>query len=206
VLTKSDLVAQPILRLIWSLALTTLRQAKRLVFIGYSMPLTDIAASFLFREGTQHLDQASAIRVVTIDEGKAKLNRLVGAYKQVFPQITREQFDLSGAVQWVRDNLTTWLYDSRGRPIAFRSLGSIVSRDGHLIGTIRSYLLDRQDIWDGAYKGEIVNGNRFLRAEAAPDDDRGSDSAVPIPAVPRIPDPIAPFPLPPGYRDVELPS
>jgi hypothetical protein len=56
VLTKAELAEQPVLRLVWKLALKSLKAAKRAVFIGYSMPLTDVAAGFLFREGLAHLD------------------------------------------------------------------------------------------------------------------------------------------------------
>lgn len=179
-----------------------------MVFIGYSLPLTDIAAGFLFREGLRHLDHAKAITVVDFarDEPQrtAKISGLLAAYRNVFPDITPGQFELVGAEQWVRDNLTQWLYDSRGEPVAFHALGYIVSRSGRFIGTIRNYFPDRHDIWHGHYKGEIVDDNRFLRVEPAPPGDRGPSPVPPLPQVPRIPDTIAPIDLPSGYHDVEL--
>ena len=53
VLTKSGLVEQPILRLVWSLAHRELMKADRVTFIGYSLPTTDIAAGTLFRHPNQ---------------------------------------------------------------------------------------------------------------------------------------------------------
>jgi hypothetical protein len=208
VLTKTDLVDQPILRLLWSLALNALKRAKRVAFIGYSLPLTDIAASFLFREGMSHAEESREIAVVDFagndEQKREKLPRLLTAYRNVFPHITEAHFDFSGGAGWVRDNLTTWLYDSRGTPIAFEALGHIVSRDGNFIGTIRNYFPGRDDIWHGHYKGEIVSGNRLLRADPPPTEDRGGPQPPPLPEVPRVPESIAPMTLPQGYRDLDI--
>jgi hypothetical protein len=125
-------------------------------------------------------------------------------YRSVFPGIKPEQINFSGAATWVRDNLTEWLYDSQGNPIAFNALGNIVSRNGQFIGDIRGYFPPRQDIWHGHYKGEIVEGNRFLRADPAPTNDRGGSAPPHLPQVPRCPDAIGPINLPAGYKDVEL--
>lgn len=208
VLTKTDLVEQPILRLTWSLAINVLRRAKRVVFIGYSLPLTDVAAGFLFREGLRHLEPATAITVVDFArddrDREEKLSRLLEAYRAVFRGIGADRFHFSGAAAWIRDNLTEWLYDSRGEPIAFRAREKVVSRAGGFIGTVRGYYGDRQDIWCGGYKGEIVEGNRLLRVEPAPTDDRGGHPPEHFPHVPRLPDAINPMTVPPGYRDFDL--
>lgn len=122
ILTKGELVEQPILRLLWSKAHELLSNAKRVVFIGYSMPLTDIASGFLFRESLQHL-APEFITVVTrpSDEtgSQVELAELLRAYQNVFPRLTEANMDRSGARKWVFDNLTQWLYDSHGQPIAF---------------------------------------------------------------------------------------
>jgi hypothetical protein len=128
------------------------------------LPLTDVGGGFLFREGLHHLDCAEAITVVDFarddEEKAAKLPKLMSSYRNIFPSITPEQFFFSGAVHWVRDNMTEWLYDSQGNPVAFRALGVIVSRSGRFIGTIRDYIPSRQDIWHYSYKCEIFQGNR----------------------------------------------
>jgi hypothetical protein len=48
VLTKSDLVEQPVLRVIWSRAFDLLEAADKVTCVGYSLPVTDIAAGTLF--------------------------------------------------------------------------------------------------------------------------------------------------------------
>jgi hypothetical protein len=207
VLTKSGLVQEPVLRIVWSCARSVLREAKRVVFIGYSLPLTDIAAGFLFREGLRKVEQAIAVTVVDFAKGQKeseeKLTLLLSSYRNVFPAITPKQFEFSGADEWLRDNLTDWLYDSRGNAVAFNALGHIVSRDGRFIGTIRGYYPGRQDIWHGIYKGEIVQGNRLLRADPSPTEDRGGTYPPPLPEVPRIPDAIGAIDLPSGLLDID---
>jgi hypothetical protein len=206
VLTKEGLVKEPVLQVVWSSARSVLLDAKRVVFIGYSLPRTDIAAGFLFREGLRHLQDPTAITVVNLadneEQQKMKLGELLPAYKDVFPSITAAQFDFSGAEKWLRNNLTQWLYDSRGNPVAFNALRHIVSRDRRFIGTIAGYL-GRQDIWNETYKGEIVEGNRLLTVENPPTEKRGAIRPPPLPQIPCIPDPIGPMSLPAGYRDID---
>ena len=48
ILTKSALNEQPILRRIWATAYKAINEAEHIVFVGYSLPITDIAASYLF--------------------------------------------------------------------------------------------------------------------------------------------------------------
>jgi SIR2-like domain len=208
ILAKTSLVEQPIMRLIWSRAIEALRRAKRVVFIGYSLPRTDIAASFLFREGLAHLDAAADVTVVDYvkagDDPKQRLDDLLASYSQVFPRIQREQFDLSGGADWVRDTGAEWLYDSHGRAVAYRALKHIYTRNGDFFGTIRNYDHPRQDIWNHKYKAEIVDGNRLLRAEPPPADNRGpADSPGPI-QVPRLPASVDPMAIPPGFVDVDF--
>jgi hypothetical protein len=210
ILTKADLVEQPILRIMWSFALQTLQRSKRVVFIGYSLPPTDIASGFLFREGLRHLDQSKVITVVdfALDEVERndRLEKLGGAYKNVFPKITKEQFQFGGGVQWIRDNLTKWLFDSKGKPIAFKANQAIISRTGRFIGTIRGYYASRNDIWEHHYVGEIVNANRLLSFDKPPSENRGGGAPSSLPGLPTEPPPIDPIELPARYHDVKLPQ
>jgi hypothetical protein len=208
VLTKTELVEQPILRLTWSLALASLRQAKKVVFLGYSMPLTDIAASFLFREGLRHLEHSKDVEVVDFiandGERGPKLDRLLPAYRSVFPDIAPERFVFSGAIPWIRDNLTQWLYDSTGEPVAFIAIDHVFSRSGRFIGTIRVYEPTHHvEIWHGPYKGEIVEGNRLLWACSPPTEDKGGSAPFFLAQVPRSPEAIGPIKLPVGYADLD---
>jgi hypothetical protein len=53
--------------------------------------------------------------------------------------------------------MARWLYDSKGRPIAFVSGENVFSRGGRFIGKLAG-----DEIWHGRYKGEIVRDDRFL--------------------------------------------
>jgi hypothetical protein len=101
ILTKSALVGQPILRLVWSRAYNELEEADEVAFIGYSLPPTDIAARFLFREALSKLDTA-AIRVVNRASGESSREEIVRAYRAAFPSLQDNQFDFQGALDWCR--------------------------------------------------------------------------------------------------------
>jgi hypothetical protein len=211
ILTKTELVQQPILRLLWSKAHELLFNAKRVVFIGYSMPLTDIATGFLFRESLQ-FPSPDLITVVTRPsvetESQAERAELLRAYQNVFPKLTERQIVCSGARQWVFDNLTHWLYDSHGNPIAFIYGKHVISRSGRFFGT----MIDSELVWgDGqgdqsTYMGQLEQGNRLFFQEdlkAAPKYTMVEAPALPgIPAV--VPPQIGPCAFRPGVRDVEI--
>jgi hypothetical protein len=97
VLTKADLSLQPALRLVWSLAYQALSMANRVVFVGYSMPATDIAAKVLFKESASG---RADIRVVNLATEQDDRNRLTAAYRFVFPNLTEDRFDFDGASAW----------------------------------------------------------------------------------------------------------
>ena len=102
VLVKSILLEQPILGLTWTLAYKTLKDAEEVAFLGYSLPRTDIAASFLFREALSALP-TDCIRVVNLaanDEEKAAIKSV---YREVFPEIKDNQFDFRGALEWAKE-------------------------------------------------------------------------------------------------------
>jgi hypothetical protein len=99
VLMKSSLVEQPILRLLWSLARQTLERAQRVVFVGYSLPITDLAAAYLFRES---IGAECQIEVVNYVSTERERSNLLEAYRRVFPRITETEFDFGGALEWSR--------------------------------------------------------------------------------------------------------
>lgn len=88
VLVKSVLVEQPILRRIWSWAYRELRQAEQVVFIGYSLPVTDIAASFLFHEAIQRNTQVSVVNWAPKEKTQQGIRSI---YQKIFPQLQDEQ-------------------------------------------------------------------------------------------------------------------
>ena len=72
VLNKSDLVNQPLLRLLWTFAYNVLASAKRVVFIGYSMPLTDLAARWLFEESLVARTQTFSLWILLMGSAAKK--------------------------------------------------------------------------------------------------------------------------------------
>jgi len=101
VLLKSAILEQPILRLVWHLAYRALFQASRVAFIGYSLPMTDIAVNHLFFEALNLLPR-STIDVVNLASDKADRNRIRESYEYVFGQIPAKQFSFDGALEWSR--------------------------------------------------------------------------------------------------------
>jgi len=101
VLVKSALVEQPILRAVWSLAYQALSRAEQVVFVGYSLPSTDLAATFLFYEALEKLD-VGQLRVTTKASDNEAKSAILASYRNVFPKITTDQFDFGGALEWAR--------------------------------------------------------------------------------------------------------
>ena len=101
VLSKSDLVAQPVLRLVWSLAFERLSTADSATFIGYSFPPTDTAARVLFEEALADLPPA-AITVVNLETDQGRIQALKSRYRDVLGPIPDDNFFLGGADSWVK--------------------------------------------------------------------------------------------------------
>jgi hypothetical protein len=102
VLMKNELTKEPTFRLLWSEAFRMLGKASRVVFIGYSMPRTDIAASCLFGEALQDLDQIDVISLGGTNERSDDL--LIASYQSTLPQLTNKNFHFQGAKDWLRNN------------------------------------------------------------------------------------------------------
>ncbi len=100
---KNDLTNQPCFHLLWSEAYKKLRKAARVVFIGYSMPRTDIAAACLFGEALQ---SSSQIEVVSLIDEEPRMARelLVSSYKATLPQLIEKRFHFDGAKLWLKKN------------------------------------------------------------------------------------------------------
>jgi len=64
VLLKHELTLHPVMRLVWTHARSRLLEATHVTFVGYSFPITDLAAKTLFRETLTHRTDVS-VRVVT---------------------------------------------------------------------------------------------------------------------------------------------
>ena len=110
VLAKTDLGDQPILRLVWNKALMALREAREVVFVGYSFPATDFAADVLFTEAlAEALDFPSPgnIRIVNLASSEDERRNLRTVYESRLGPIPEERFDFRGALEWCREVSTS---------------------------------------------------------------------------------------------------
>ena len=101
VLSKSGLVEQPVLRLVWSHAFASLETAHEVTFVGYSFPTTDMAARTLFSEALKDLPLED-ITVVNLSRDDSAAESTREQYRSVFGDIPDEQFHFGGALEWIR--------------------------------------------------------------------------------------------------------
>ena len=101
VLSKTTLVTQPILRLVWSRAFRELQTAKHVTFLGYSLPSTDGAARNLFTESLRDLPHTE-IQVVGRPSTEEEKKELKFRYQLLFPDLPDSAFFFGGAQKWVR--------------------------------------------------------------------------------------------------------
>ena len=99
VLSKSSLVRQPLLRLVWTLAYEKLAKAHSVTFLGYSFPVTDIAAQTLFAEALRDIPR-NQINVVNLAETENEKSQIVERYRSILGRIPDRQFDFRGALKW----------------------------------------------------------------------------------------------------------
>jgi hypothetical protein len=99
-LTKETLIKQPILRLLWAIAYQKLAEADTVVFVGYSLPITDIASGFLFGETIQ---KETKIRVVNLGSTSKKQRELRARYRKLFPRLRGEHFLFKDAKEWCQE-------------------------------------------------------------------------------------------------------
>lgn len=74
------------------------------MFIGYSFPVTDIAARTLFEEAIEDLPPGN-ITVVSLANDASSCERIAAAYRQSFGGIPDNQFQFDGAIDWIRQSL-----------------------------------------------------------------------------------------------------
>ena len=101
VLSKSGLVAQPVLRLVWTLAFESLSTADSVTFIGYSFPPTDMSSRVLFYEALRDLP-VDDIAVVGLAEEGPDRDDLKTRYCSLLGNIPDDRFFFDGAADWVR--------------------------------------------------------------------------------------------------------
>jgi hypothetical protein len=105
VLAKTDLNEHPILRAVWHAAYEALANAERIIFVGYSLPITDINAASLFGEATPLHPKYPEVQVVgfAADDDNTGRSALKASYRRVFPDLPDSQFRFDGAREWAKD-------------------------------------------------------------------------------------------------------
>jgi hypothetical protein len=103
VLVKSSLVEEPVLQYVWWQAYRRLTEAERVIFVGYSFPVTDMASRFLFSETLLRDGRPPDIRIVNLASTEEEKETVRRNYREVFPQINDDQFDFGGAREWSRE-------------------------------------------------------------------------------------------------------
>ncbi|CAN5205067.1 hypothetical protein BH09PAT2_BH09PAT2_05780 [soil metagenome] len=105
VLIKTALNEEPIINIVWSEAYKKLVEAKTIIFIGYSLPKTDIATSFLLKETISSSKEKNII-VVNTRSKKSKIINKESPYKELFVQ-NKIEFCYDGAIEWIKKYLST---------------------------------------------------------------------------------------------------
>jgi hypothetical protein len=100
VLLKHDLTLHPVMRLVWTRAREKLLAATRVTFIGYSFPVTDLAAKMLFRETLTRRTDVT-VHVVDIEEDRSCALR--DRYREFLGPI-HPTFEFDGAKAWIERN------------------------------------------------------------------------------------------------------
>ncbi|MEZ0325186.1 MAG: 4-fold beta flower protein [Fimbriimonas sp.] len=95
--------------------------------------------------------------------------------------------------------VTNWLYNSKGRPIAFKDGRNVFSRKGKFLGQIEG-----EDVWNGRYFATIVDGDTILCKLEPPGEPRSAPAPPGAPLTPGLPSDRAGKTLRGGYRDLSL--
>ena len=101
VLTKSSLVEQPVLRLVWSHVFAKLAMAHEVTFIGYSFPRTDMAARTLFFDALKDLPPEMTT-VVNLSREDSEAEVIRRRYRSVLDDIPDENFHFESALEWIQ--------------------------------------------------------------------------------------------------------
>lgn len=101
VMDKSTLLETPTLRVIWNIAREAIANAEKLVFIGYSLPVTDFATEFLLRQAVRTTPTKDVIVVAPNpnDQMKARYLEVFGDAVVFFNGDTLRWFESSGVVK-----------------------------------------------------------------------------------------------------------
>ncbi len=108
VLSKSGLVEQPVLRLVWRHAFELLAKARHVAFLGYSFPTTDVAAQTIFQEALDDFPMDN-ILVVNLAESASDKEAVRKRYRAILGNIPDDCFDFRGVLEWSKgDSPVPW--------------------------------------------------------------------------------------------------
>jgi hypothetical protein len=115
VLVKSELTLHPVLRTVWKLAYDKLADATTVVFIGYSLPATDLASRILFRET---LANRAGLNVWIVNNARDSVAEqgVKDTYRSLFKDLPDAQFDFSGARAYIESKFSEALLGSEPEP------------------------------------------------------------------------------------------
>ncbi len=95
--------------------------------------------------------------------------------------------------------MSNWLYNSKGRAVAFRDGKYVFSRKGKFLGQIEG-----EDVWNGRYFGTIVDSDTILCKLEPPGEPKSPPMPPGAPLTPGVPSDRMGKPMRGGYRDVNL--
>lgn len=101
VLAKGSLLEEPILKIVWDRAFHELLAADEVFFVGYSCPCTDLAMSLLLTEAFP--PEHARVWVINKPDTADDQAEVMKAYKAVFPNISKDQFQFRNALEWARE-------------------------------------------------------------------------------------------------------
>jgi SIR2-like domain len=100
VLVKSELTVHPVLSVVWKLAHERLTAATTVAFIGYSLPVTDLASRILFSEAL--LNRAVPnVEIANLAQNSAAEQCVKEAYRSLIPDLPDAHFHFAGAQDWI---------------------------------------------------------------------------------------------------------
>lgn len=100
--------------------------------------------------------------------------------------------------------MTKWLFNSKGKPIAFEKDKKVFSKKGKFIGSVN----DKHQVWGSSgYQGDIVKDDRFLfqtRTGSYVRASRALVSSRSVSTTPALPPSKSSIAMPSAYRDIEV--
>ncbi len=104
VMAKSAIMEEPVLRTVWTRSFEVLEKAEEVVFLGYSLPTTDLAARVLFAEA---VPLSARIDVVVKSRFPDKVKRIEEEYMGLLGK-KRPRIVAKSAQEYIRDLLVGW--------------------------------------------------------------------------------------------------